>query len=556
MIQIEGTSPLNEDNSKDKKESLPPLPDVSSKIETMLGQNTLIPNDIPTEEDTKAQQNTDENLKSTQIKDEPTFEDKPSESDQNNNQEENNAKKDEKETEQTNDQNENDNNDKKNTELKDSNDINNNNNDENFEGEKETENADKNNEGNKTEHNEETIENTNDENKTDINNSNEELKDENKLEDITDNNNNENKDQNNDDDSNKEEDTNPLIQSHFSNKPISFFFNQVDPKEVEDALESLINHQTQPVEQLHDPVMQLINRKKLDALIERDYDLAEKYDQTAEILQKGGDDLLFERDERIRKSTMDDRADSISERRNNLQQKYDNKIEELKTERRTALENLQIQQENENESFKSKWRDPNFISKYKRPSPELLQLRYIEKKLALSKFYDEAKEKKIHADKQQKIEEKQTQFIIEKEMKKDFFRMKDAQLFQLKKVAEYYDSQIKSIELQRDKELKAIDYALKQVEIKKNTVPNRKLHSIPKELTMMNDKYTDTSSTAKMSPRTLAKLAKFRVEKKGKISVSPISESTFSKLIAAHPIVRPPSKFKVNNHPPSRLKKL
>ena len=141
-------------------------------------------------------------------------------------------------------------------------------------------------------------------------------------------------------------------------------------------------------------------------------------------------------------------------------------------------------------------------------------------------------------------------------MKKDFFRMKDAQLFQIKKNSEYYDSQIKSVEFQRNKEIQAMDYALKQMEVKKNTIPNRKLHVIPKELTMMNDKITDTSSTAKISPRTMSKLAKFRVEKKGKISVSPISESTFSKLIAAHSIVRPPSKFKVNNHPPSRLKRL
>ena len=99
--------------------------------------------------------------------------------------------------------------------------------------------------------------------------------------------------------------SNSSLIKQFSNKPISFYLNQVDSKEVEDALESLISHQTQPVEQLRDPVTQLINRKKLGALIERDYDLAEKYDQTSEILQKSSDDLLFERSERIRKLTID-----------------------------------------------------------------------------------------------------------------------------------------------------------------------------------------------------------------------------------------------------------
>ncbi|OHS97238.1 hypothetical protein TRFO_36556 [Tritrichomonas foetus] len=343
---------------------------------------------------------------------------------------------------------------------------------------------------------------------------------------------------------------------YLSSRPVAFFMQQADPKEVEASLESLMKHNTPPIEQLREPVMQLISHKKLDALIESDYDLAERYDKAAEILQKNGADVLFERAERIRKLTIDDRADTIVERLENVKQKYQDQIKNAKQERQKALCYAQDQHEKQNQEFRQKWQDPAFLSKFKKPSQELLQLRFIEKKLALSKYYDEAKEKKLLADKQQKIEEKKMQENIEEEMKKEFFKLKEEQYQELNKISVHYESMITSIGLQRDKEVQSIEYALRQMEIKKNTIPNKKLHSLPKDLCQINELDTDTSQTCKTSSRTAAKMSLFKNEKKGKLKVTPIAESVLSKLISAHPIVRPVSKFKIKSKPPSRIRRL
>lgn len=593
MIRIEGTSPPNGDNPTQKNQNASHLPSISNTIQAILPQSSTQTNNDQQSDDNKFPQSKnniiDDNKinsafqneqKSNNINDQENGEKYTSEQETNSNLPKGNTEgteninntyinEDDSKTENGNNENNKEDSNEGNDNLENNNDneakikdtnSNNENKDEEEDG-KETENTNnENKDEKKTElinNNSVNIEDNNQTKAEDTNNDNEQSNQTNEQQsELANNNNNGEEEEEKTLNSNRSINSNTSKKSNFSNKPFSFYMIRVDPKEVEDSLESLMTRNIQPTEQLRDPVMQLINRKKLDALIQRDYDLAEKYEQTASTLQKSGDDLLFERNERIRKLTIDDRSDSISEKIKNVQQKYNKKIDDIKTERKTSIENLQSQHEIENSQFRQKWQDPNFLSKYKHPSQELIQLRLMEKRLALSKFYDEAKEKKIWADKQQKIEEKQMQTVIEGEMKKEFFRMKDSQYLQLKKLTDHYDSLIKSLELQKNKEIQSMQYALKQMEVKKNTVPNRKLHTIPQELCQMNNNDTDTSLTAKMSPRTLSRLAQFRNEKKGKINVSPIADSAFSKLIAAHPIVRPQSKFKVNNHPPSRMRKL
>lgn len=357
-------------------------------------------------------------------------------------------------------------------------------------------------------------------------------------------------------DNNENADQVKSTKSAKSSHSLSIYVIQPDPKEVEASLVSLMKYKTMPIEQLRDPVIQLINHKKLDAIIERDYELAEKYESLTELLQQNDADEVFEKNEQRRQMTLDDRSDSITQKITKVQNLYDAKIDKLEQERKDAIQKLQAQHEEENRNFRQKWQDPNFLSKYKHPSQELLNLRFIEKKLAMAKCYDEAKEKKILADRQQKIEEQQTQHIVEEEMKKEFFKFKEAQVQEIKKIYDYYESSIKQQQHLKTKEIKSLRCSLNQIEIKKNTVPNKKLLCMPLELSELNQKETDTSLTCKTSARTASKIAQFRNENKQKLKVTPLSDTTFTKLISSHPIIRPQSKFKPLSNPTSRVKKL
>ena len=318
-----------------------------------------------------------------------------------------------------------------------------------------------------------------------------------------------------------------------------------DPQEVEDALELLMNEKKIPPPHLRDSVIQLISSKRLDAIIDRNYDLAEKYDKAGDKLAKDESNARFEEIERKRKLNIEDREESVNSKIEQVKQKYDKKIEDANNEKSSAIKSIKEKHEWQNNEFRQRWQDPEFLSKYKHPSNELLELRMTEKRLALSKLYDEAKEKKLLADKIQRAEEKELQETIEEEMKKEFFKMKNDQNAELNKTEAYYDSILSSLELQKNKEIQTLDLAVKQIGKKKNTALNRKLYSIPKELLKINDNDSDSLCSSKTTPETAAKLAQFRNDKKVHLSINPIADNVFSKLIASHPIIPPISKYKI-----------
>jgi hypothetical protein len=85
-----------------------------------------------------------------------------------------------------------------------------------------------------------------------------------------------------------------------------------------------------------------------------------------------------------------------------LQQSSEHEFEQLENEMKNCLFELENKHIRETDAFREKWQNPAFFAQYQKPSPELLQMRYIERRLALKWNYEEAKAKRDIADKQQK----------------------------------------------------------------------------------------------------------------------------------------------------------
>jgi hypothetical protein len=215
----------------------------------------------------------------------------------------------------------------------------------------------------------------------------------------------------------------------------------------------------------------------------------------------------------------------------------------LEEDRHDHIHELKEKNSVEGDEFRKRWQSPAWLAQFQRPSPVLLQMRYIEKKLALSKQYDEAKAKGLVADKQQRKEEREIEAGVELIMQRDFVRMKEAQSFALRKLNDHFDILRAEILLQKEKEVEALEYALKQMDIKKQTTPNRKLHAIPKALTHMNELETGPGFMAKTSPRTASKMAVFRHEVRSDLTVRPPGDGVFKRLARAHPVLRPASRM-------------
>jgi acetolactate synthase small subunit len=322
----------------------------------------------------------------------------------------------------------------------------------------------------------------------------------------------------------------------------AFFLRPPDPEEVESALSFLISHGSLPIEQMRDSVMQLISRRRLDAVIESDYNLAEQYDNAAQMLTRDESDTVFDREERIRHSQIDVRVEEFEIKLRETQEKYDDKLNQLELERSESIRSFKVQRREEAAEFQKKWQRPGWLAQFRRPSPGLLQMRYIEKKLALSKQYDEAKVQGRIADMMQKSEEKQIEAELERRMRDHFLKMREDQLNCLNKLNEHFDALRSELELQRSREIMSLEYAIRQTDVKKAVSVNRRLRRIPSALTRMNELEIGPGSVAKTSPRTAAKLAGFRHQTRSDLQVKAPSDRRFSRLVAAHPVLRPQSR--------------
>ena len=326
-----------------------------------------------------------------------------------------------------------------------------------------------------------------------------------------------------------------------------------DPAEVEAALHIFLDKKVTPDESLRQPVVHLLSRKKLDALIASDYDLAERYDNEIDSLLSVSGRELCERSEKANKVSIEERAAAAQEKLRLTKEKYDQKRENLKNHKFKATETLNARHKNQSEEFRRKWRTPAFLAKFQRPSSELLEMRLIERRMALSKNYDEAVQARKVANVQQRKEERALQANLEEQMKRDFFRMKDQQAADVERLNKRFSALSDQLELQRTKEIEPIEYYLAELEKKKNA-PARKVSQLPKSLMTLGEVDESDTVMLKTSPRTAARYAEFRNDKKVELRVNGVSDRLFRSLLAAYPIVRPPSRARVRTQHAPRVR--
>ena len=332
---------------------------------------------------------------------------------------------------------------------------------------------------------------------------------------------------------------------------LQFLREEPNPQEVETALNSLVDGDVQPDNNLRRAVMHLLSRKKLDALIEANYDLAERYDKAIDSLFSSAGKTLYDQEERTSRVSIDDRIAAAQEKLRSTKEKYEQKQENLKNDRFEAAKRLNTRHNQQNEEFRKKWRSPAFLARFQRPSPELLEMRYIERRMALSKNYEEAKEARKIANVQQRKEERVIQANLEDQMKRDFFRMKDQHSADIERLNKRFDYLEEQLELQRVKEIEPIEFYLAELE-KKKSAPVRKVNLLPRSLMTLGEVDENEEVLMKTSPRTAARYAEFRNDKRGELKVRGVSDRMLKSLLAAYPVDIPHSRTKAKTRHASR----
>ena len=304
----------------------------------------------------------------------------------------------------------------------------------------------------------------------------------------------------------------------------------IDPQKVENAMNAFLKDKTIPPTELVSPVIDLMNNKKIDYLEVSDYGNAEKMDRAIELLIKMIEELELQKAEDEKNKSFKNRLDSLNSKLSEINQKYDDKILSLQNALEEKIQELGKKQEAQIKQFKEKWQSQEQIKQFDRPSKQLLSMRHIEKQMALSKRYDDARKTKALADKIQNQEEVAAQKTMEDNMKADFLKLRSLQQKEVDNAARHCDKQIEELEMQREKEIAPIKIAIRQMDMKKTY--SKKIIKVPKsqqtQILLQTPKQTPNKNQT-----TAVRMVKYRNEFQADLSIAPIDDEQFIKLTKA-----------------------
>ena len=321
-----------------------------------------------------------------------------------------------------------------------------------------------------------------------------------------------------------------------------------EEKELDDAIQRCFDTFKAPPPEMREQIKQRLNARRVDAIIASKYDEAEEIDKYEKAFNYS---LQLEAD----KHKEDNRIDILYGRYQNLQERLQKEEEywaqqekEFLEQNDKFLEDLQEKHKKELEEFSEKWRDPNYLRQFNKPSSKLLQLREMEKARAISRLYQQAKDIKIVADKLQQEETQRAQAKIARQMQIDKQKLLERQKNDLVRNEQHKKKVLLDMKKEKEKVTRPIHAAISQMRAKKDTIP---LTTKPRSAAFS----APQESVSPISPRTHEKYISFRTEKrKTRLDVHPVDEkslktpktrATTSKSTIRRPITSQRNKFGV-----------
>ena len=283
--------------------------------------------------------------------------------------------------------------------------------------------------------------------------------------------------------------------------------------EINAALNEMISKGTCPPEYMHPHIFTSLNRRRVDAICKSDYDEAEKMDKISEMLTQSIKNSQINTNNQMKGEILYERFCKINENIQEINDRYDRKKEALMSEASKRKQEATDKYNNTEKEIRDKFQNPEYLQKYGKPSYHLSELREQEREYAMQRKYKEAREVKTEAD---EIERQETEVAQEKISKQETLELemnyknyqKELQLIELR-----LNQQVSLNESDRERELRPLEAALKQIRSKKPSLPPLRPQSHLSEQNQNSSPYVKPSSKMQ-SPRTQMKLRQMRTEKR------------------------------------------
>lgn len=383
------------------------------------------------------------------------------------------------------------------------------------------------------------------ENKEDDNNSNQNNEDDQIDNERNDETNSENKTENEDNNKNKpeEEDIN-----NDENSMINFSQTFSD-EDVQYAFDQLYENGKIPETSMFPQLLQVIFREKANAIDNQNYDRAKKLEHMISSINRESDSYSYSYSMTPESQSryLNDRDSRLHQQLEDTKAKYKVKLDNHTKDCQNRMQQLQEKQQLEVSELKTKYQDPSFLMRFNRPSQQLLSMRKCERKLALARKYEEARQIKRLADNQQKREEKEMQDAVQQSMQSEYIKLIEKQKRDMDRMLQFDKKMEKEIKVAKQKELTPIKRAIQQTAIKKiNNEAKRpvfyplsssSLSTSNFAFSLGSKNYNPELARDSMAknqtlptPRTLSKMKLLKIQNKVELNVEPIDDSTFAKL--------------------------
>lgn len=285
-------------------------------------------------------------------------------------------------------------------------------------------------------------------------------------------------------------------------------------QEIDLAIEEMSVKGICPPENLQPYIYQTLTRRRVDAICNSDYDLAEKQDKLSAIL---GEYIKYQKAQRkheVRGDILYNRYLTLHSSLKEVNEKYDQKKNDYIEQSNKRKNDLMSQHQELEANIFAKYSDPSFLRQFSKASQKLAELRENEVALAVQRNYTAAKTIKAEADALEKVETEAAQRKIFEAQQAEMQALTENYAAIIKAHDEKVAEQVILIEAERKKELAPIEAAIKQIYVKTPILP---------ALRPSSEARSGPAPTRK-SPRTQMKLRSYISNKRP--NVLPITPNT------------------------------
>jgi hypothetical protein len=145
-----------------------------------------------------------------------------------------------------------------------------------------------------------------------------------------------------------------------------------------------------PDPSLRTQLIQYIQRQKVNSIVAQKFEEAQNYQNILLNLQKSISDQDVKDRNQQRIETLDGKLGNTNGVLSQLQKETNQRLKEEVENQNDRRRQLQARQDGDLDVFEDHWNDRDFLKKFAKPSPQLLQLKNVERSMILTKMFDQA----------------------------------------------------------------------------------------------------------------------------------------------------------------------